>query len=158
MISHQPANYQCPFCYILTQTASDSEAAVKHCIVYRSETVTGLVPLHYFSDIQGNVILITNRHYENIYDIDHTIGNDMLFATKVIAGAMKKAFRCEGISTRQHNEPAGNQDVWHYHLHIFPRFINDGLYRGEKKLYVQDDRRRYSEILRDIIGSCGKDA
>lgn len=42
--------------------------------------------------------------------------------------ALKTAFDCDGVSTRQHNEPAGNQDVRQYHLHIFPRYEADGLY------------------------------
>ena len=46
-----------------------------------------------------------------------------------VALAMKRAWAPEGVSTRQHNEPAGNQHVWHYHLHVFPRFEGDMLYR-----------------------------
>ena len=44
---------------------------------------------------------------------------------------MKTAFGCPGVSTRQHNEPAGNQDVWHYHVHVFPRWHGDRLYGSE---------------------------
>lgn len=43
---------------------------------------------------------------------------------------MKQAFGCDGVSTRQHNEPAGDQDVWHFHLHVFPRWTGDDLYRS----------------------------
>jgi diadenosine tetraphosphate (Ap4A) HIT family hydrolase len=38
----------------------------------------------------------------------------------------------DGTSTRQHNEPAGNQDVWHYHEHVFPRYDGDELYRRQR--------------------------
>lgn len=41
---------------------------------------------------------------------------------------MRQTYDCEGISTRQHNEPAGNQDVWHLHVHVFPRYVEDRLY------------------------------
>lgn len=34
---------------------------------------------------------------------------------KEVAVSMKKAYRCDGIFIRQHNEPAGGQTVWHYH-------------------------------------------
>lgn len=46
-----------------------------------------------------------------------------------LALAMKLAWSPEGTSVRQHNEPAGNQHVWHYHLHVFPRYSDDMLYR-----------------------------
>lgn len=47
-------------------------------------------------------------------------------ATRALA--LKAALSCDGISTRQQNEPAGDQDVWHYHVHVFPRYADDGLY------------------------------
>ena len=37
-------------------------------------------------------------------------------------------YDCAGTSTRQHNEPAGYQDAWHYHVHVFPRYPGDNLY------------------------------
>jgi hypothetical protein len=37
-------------------------------------------------------------------------------------------FGCEGISTRQHDEPAGNQDIWLVHRHVFPRGTVDRPY------------------------------
>ena len=49
------------------------------------------------------------------------------------AVAMRAAYGCNGISTRQHNEPAGGQDAWHYHFHVFPRYHDDDLY-GSKPL------------------------
>lgn len=74
-------------------------------------------------------------------------------AAHLTAFAMKNTYGCEGISTRQHNEPAGNQDVWHYHLHVYPRYKNDNLYLTKgfipnqmnvlsmQKSYVYDYRR-----------------
>jgi len=38
--------------------------------------------------------------------------------------ALRAAYGCEGTSTRHYNEPAGNQDVWHIHIHVFPLDIN----------------------------------
>ena len=38
---------------------------------------------------------------------------------------MKNAYKCDGITLRQNNEPAGDQHAMHYHLHIFPRYDGD---------------------------------
>jgi len=38
---------------------------------------------------------------------------------------MKVAYQCDGIMLRQSNEPAGDQKIWHYHLHIIPRYVGD---------------------------------
>ena len=63
---------------------------------------------------------------------------------------MKTAYGCEGISTRQHNEPAGMQEVWHFHLHVFPRYLDDGLYArtAERFLTTPSQRLPYAEKLR----------
>ena len=55
---------------------------------------------------------------------------------------------CDGVSSRQHNEPAGNQDVWHYHLHVFPRWENDKLYFERRHSTSPEQRRPYAEKLR----------
>ena len=65
---------------------------------------------------------------------------------------MKQAFHCDGISTRQHNEPAGYQDDWHLHLHVFPRFFEDGFNRAAKIPYSEDEREQFALQLRREVG------
>ena len=64
---------------------------------------------------------------------------------------MKGVLSCDGVSTRQHNEPAGNQDVWHFHQHVFPRYKGDELYRSEKFRYDDDERSHYANLLREAL-------
>jgi histidine triad (HIT) family protein len=64
---------------------------------------------------------------------------------------MRKVFRCEGISTRQHNGPAGDQDVWHYHLHVIPRYPDDGLHAGRKVPYASGERIELAARLRAAL-------
>ena len=61
---------------------------------------------------------------------------------------MKDAYGCDGVSTAQHNEPDGNQDVWHYHTHVFPRYQGDNLYGSMRQLTTTEERRPYAELLR----------
>jgi histidine triad (HIT) family protein len=51
---------------------------------------------------------------------------------------------------RQHNEPAGNQDAWHYHVHVFPRYAGDALYGSlpEREFVSAERRRPYADRLR----------
>lgn len=71
--------------------------------------------------------------------------------SKQIALAMKRAYECDGTSVRQHNEPAGGQDVWHYHLHVFPRYTGDALYRSSATLTTPEQRQPYAERLRTAL-------
>ena len=67
---------------------------------------------------------------------------------KALALAMKEVYACDGVSTRQHNEPAGNQDVWHYHLHVTPRYTGDGFYASSRALMPADERAKHAQKLR----------
>ena len=70
-----------------------------------------------------------------------------------VALALKAAYGCPGISTRQHNEPGGGQDVWHYHLHVFPRSPDDRLYEliAQRRTTESEERRPYAEKLRAAL-------
>ena len=66
-----------------------------------------------------------------------------------VAVAMRAAYACDGISVRQHNEPAGGQDVWHLHVHVFPRYDGDRLYERnlEARWVATDERAGYARAL-----------
>ena len=70
--------------------------------------------------------------------------------SKKIAIALKVVYECDAVSTRQHNEPDGNQDVWHFHLHIVPRYKDDNLYinHSNTKWTTEEERKPYVEKLR----------
>jgi histidine triad (HIT) family protein len=51
----------------------------------------------------------------------------------------------------QHNEPHGNQHVWHFHTHVFPRYENDDIYRSRTRETTQEERLHYARLLRDAI-------
>jgi len=70
---------------------------------------------------------------------------------------MRVSYSCDGISTRQHNEPFGNQDVWHYHVHVFPRYENDNLYacRPQVEFASIEERISYTDKLRTALDDLG---
>lgn len=117
-------------------------------VVLIEANVFAFVPHSHYAGIRGNCLVVPRRHYENVLEVPDDLGNDFFRATRQLARAMQDAFGCEGISTRQHNGPAGDQDVWHYHLHVFPRYPNDQLHAGEKARYTLEERLRVAEQLR----------
>jgi len=69
---------------------------------------------------------------------------------------MKAVYGCDGITTRQNNEPAGDQHAFHFHFHIFPRYSNDGyntVQPSEKRLADPEERALYAEKLRSYLES-----
>jgi histidine triad (HIT) family protein len=144
MYNHAPQNYACPFCRLARQSESDDVA----CTVYHNDAVTAFIPTHKWPNNPGHVIIIPNEHYENIYDLPLHLATKIHGCARAVAVAMKAAYSCDGISTRQHNEPDGGQDVWHYHLHVFPRYKGDLLYASRREPMTADERHEYACKLR----------
>lgn len=151
-MKNAPAGYECPFCHL---AGSLDESPRENAIILVEPRIFAFVPLHHYAGIRGNCLIVPRVHYENVLDIPDNLGEDFFRATRLIAGALQDAFACEGISTRQHNGPAGDQDVWHFHLHVFPRFRDDGLHGGARALYEAEERLDVANRLRDSLGRHG---
>ena len=100
-------------------------------------------------------------HHENLYDLPDEVGHAVWDLTRQVAAAMREACDCAGISTRQHNEPAGGQDVWHLHVHVFQRYDDDRLdeRHGENRWASPEERdavrRPAAPPLLGLPGTCG---
>jgi histidine triad (HIT) family protein len=98
--------------------------------------------------------VIPRAHVENLYDVPNEVGHALWDLTPLVARTMRSVYDCDGTSTRQHNEPAGTQDVWHLHVHVFPRYPDDGLYvRDAQATYVEPAARTpYADLMAAQIG------
>ncbi|RZI41486.1 HIT family protein [Herbaspirillum sp. HC18] len=75
----------------------------------------------------GHVLVVTKQPYETLMDADEESAAAMMRAAHRIAKAVQKAFQPEGITVLQANKPAGWQTVPHLHMHVLPRYANDGV-------------------------------
>jgi histidine triad (HIT) family protein len=117
-------------------------------LVYEDEKVFSIVSLHWWPNNPGHVLIIPKKHIENIYELPFDLSDRIHRLEKHMALTLKAVYNCDGVSSRQHNEPAGNQDVWHYHLHVFPRYTGDKLYGSRPELAASEERLRYAYKLR----------
>lgn len=148
MYNHEPAEYTCPFCYISNQLHLPDNAGV----FYSDPYLFAIVSKHWWPNNPGHVLIVPRAHIENIYELPFHLSDKIHRFAKYAALALKAVYKCDGISTRQHNEPAGNQDVWHYHLHVFPRYTNDQLYLSRKMSAAPlPERLRYARLLQDYF-------
>lgn len=74
----------------------------------------------------GHTLVIPKDHFENIYGTpDETLCRMMIIVRK-LAVAVKNGVDADGINIVMNNESAAGQDVWHAHIHVIPRFNEDG--------------------------------
>jgi histidine triad (HIT) family protein len=129
-VSHAPEGYVCPFCGLVAGDVSDpGNRCELEDLVYHDEDLVVFIAVDGFGAHEGHVMISPARHYETLYELPDGVLQRIGLMARQVALAMKAAWAPEGVSTRQHNEPAGNQHVWHYHLHVFPRWHEDMLYR-----------------------------
>jgi histidine triad (HIT) family protein len=148
MPSHEPPGYQCPFCALAA--GEDNAHNSQRDIVRRTPGAMALISPRWWPRNHGHALVVPIRHYENLYQLPSEAGHAVHDLVRDTAIAIRQTYGCEGVSTRQHNEPAGNQDVWHYHVHVFPRYPGDELYasRPYPEVTPADQRQQYAERLR----------
>ena len=151
MFNHAPPDYDCPLCAIIAGDENDPPWTQQADVVLRTDEVIAWVNPKWWGDIKGNVVVVPVRHVENLYDLDDELAVSIHRVARRIAIAMKTAYGCAGVSTRQHNEPAGNQDAFHYHLHVFPRYARDDLYGQPARLVDPAERAPYVAKLKAAL-------
>lgn len=148
MYCHAPLEYICPFC-LLVQNKENSQSQLKQTdIVFQNSAVTAFMATRKYPNNQGHVLIIPNEHFENIYDLPLDLSSKVHMLSREIALAMKSEYQCDGILIRQHNEPAGDQNIWHYHLHVIPRYQDDNFYSTQRVPFEADERAKYAQELR----------
>lgn len=144
MYTHAPKDYACPFCRIVDRIEDDFVDTKQQDVFYRDAYITAFVSSHWWPNNDWQVLIIPNKHIENIYSLPDSLSNRIHAFEKKVAIALKELYWCDGVSSRQHNEPPANQDVFHYHVSVFPRYYNDRLYQlHEGKYKASEDKRLY---------------
>ena len=75
-----------------------------------------------FLSLENHPLVVPKRHIPDIYSLDEATGAHIMRAAIEVARAVKAGLACEGIYLAQANESAAGQDVFHFHLHIYPRW------------------------------------
>lgn len=75
----------------------------------------------------GHVLIATKKPYETLMDADEESAAALMRTAARVAKAVQRAFQPDGITILQANRPAGWQTVPHLHLHVLPRYENDGV-------------------------------
>jgi len=109
-----------------------------------------------FMDIQpvnpGHVLVIPKRHAAHLADLDPTLAGQILAMGMRVAAALRTCgVRCEGVNLFLADGEAAGQEIFHAHLHVFPRFAGDGFgLKFSPNYFVLPSRADLDEIAKDI--------
>lgn len=134
----------CVFCKILNKEFESS-------IVYEDEKVFA------FMDIQpvneGHVLVIPKIHAAYLADLDDALLGHMASVAGKIAKSIRKSdVRSEGVNLFLSDGEVAGQEVWHAHMHVIPRFKDDGfgLKRDPIKNFQKPSRMKLDEVAEKL--------
>ena len=71
---------------------------------------------------KGHALILPKVHYANLYDIDEEVAGRAMKLAKRLAVKMTEVLGCEGFNILQNNNETAGQTVYHFHLHLIPRY------------------------------------
>lgn len=81
---------------------------------------------------RGHALILPKNHYANLYELPDESAAEVMKLAKKMACIMRDKLKCDGFNLVQNNgEPAG-QTVFHFHMHLIPRYKDDGQVLGWK--------------------------
>ena len=74
---------------------------------------------------RGHALLLPKNHFANLFELDDVTAQKAILVAKKMAGKMKDALGADGFNLVQNNGEAAGQTVFHFHMHLIPRYEND---------------------------------
>lgn len=94
-----------------------------------------------FLSLEGHPLVVPCAHVPDIFSLDPALGARIMAEAIAVSNALREVTGCEGINLIQSNGSAAGQDVFHFHLHVKPRWKNDGVVL-HWNTDAADDRKR----------------
>lgn len=81
---------------------------------------------------RGHALILPKEHYRNIYELPEDAAGDVMKLAKRMTVQMTQKLHCDGFNLLQNNEEVAGQSVFHFHMHLIPRYREDGQKIGWK--------------------------
>jgi histidine triad (HIT) family protein len=108
----------CIFCKIINKEAPAT-------VVFENEEVLALVPIGQVT--KGHTLVIPKKHFENVFDIETGALQSVIAITKDLAPKLCEQYGATGVNLLNASGKDAQQSVFHFHMHIVPRYKDDGM-------------------------------
>lgn len=135
----------CIFCRIIAHTAP------AYIIAEDALTIT-------FLSLENHPLVVPKAHIADIFALDEDTAGAIMGAAVPVARALRDGLGCDGVLLAQANGAAAGQEVFHFHLHLYPRWRGDGG-RVTMPPVAADDAAKATRLarLRAALGAGGQD-
>ncbi|MFV0314457.1 MAG: HIT family protein [Anaerotignum sp.] len=119
----------CIFCKIIN-------GDIPSATIYENEEFK--VILDRFPANEGHVLILPKEHSANIFEIDPDLAGRLFVLATKIANQMKTILGLTHLNVMQNNGTVAGQTVFHFHMHLIPRYENDGITIAYKPMDLTD--------------------
>jgi len=74
---------------------------------------------------KGHALILPKEHYANLYELPEELASKVMLVAKKVVTMMTEITGCDGYNVLQNNGEAAGQTVFHYHMHLIPRYKED---------------------------------
>ena len=79
---------------------------------------------------KGHALILPKEHYANLYELSDELAAKALIVAKKVITKMTAILGCDGYNVVQNNGEAAGQTVFHFHIHLIPRYKDDNVNIG----------------------------
>lgn len=117
--------------------------------VYEDADTMAFLDIH--PNNPGHSLVIPKRHSENLYDMDDHALAAVMRAVQKVARAIKAAVQADGVNIAMNNETAAGQVIFHPHMHVIPRFAEDGYKHWPQRTYKEGEAEEIAKKIRSAL-------
>jgi len=107
----------CIFCKII-------EGDIPSYKIYEDDVVYAFLDITQAT--KGHTLIVPKKHVKNVYELSDDLASEVFKRVPHIAKALKKAFKPIGLNIINNNDQP-HQSVFHFHIHLIPRYEDDGM-------------------------------
>lgn len=100
---------------------------------------------------KGHALILPKNHYANLYEIDTEVAGEAMKLAKKMAIHMTEVLGCDGFNLVQNNGEVAGQTVFHFHLHLIPRYKgmkNDDILTWSHETFSEEEMKEICESLK----------
>lgn len=120
-------------------------------ILYETENVISIIdimPIHF-----GHALVIPKKEYKNFLEVPESELGELMVVAQKIAQSLVKTFSLDGFNIFSNNGEVAGQSVFHFHIHVTPRYKNDNIsFNLTLKKYADGQMKEVAEKIRANIG------
>ena len=98
---------------------------------------------------KGHALILPKNHYANLFELPENEAEHVMVVAKRMAGRMMGKLQCDGFNLVQNNGETAGQTVFHFHMHLIPRYKWDNQLIGWKPM--QATQEELEETMNTII-------